>query len=109
MLEVVSFMEEDAKTHAWVRGDTYGGKLTENVVQAICRDLERDSMLRVEAAGWPVVHHCHDELLSLAIKKAAAEMDAELSRFKVCVSQVEPWAAGFPLKCGGWHGDRYRK
>jgi DNA polymerase len=47
-LEVVSFMEEN-QNHQWVRGDTYGGKLTENIVQALCRDLERDSMARVEA------------------------------------------------------------
>jgi DNA polymerase len=104
----VTFLEEDKNGH-WIRGDTYGGKITENLVQAICRDLERDSMIRVEAAGWPVVHHCHDELLGLTDAKPAAEMAKELDRFKACVSQTEPWAAGFPLKSGGWFGPRYRK
>jgi DNA polymerase len=109
LLEVITFMEEGKNGH-WMRGDTYGGKLTENICQAVCRDLERDSMVRVEATGrWEVVHHCHDEIVSETDEKPEAELAAEWKEYTRTVSQVEPWAATFPLKSSGWFGKRYRK
>jgi DNA polymerase len=51
------------ETKQWEYVDTYGGKLTENIVQAIARDLLADAMRRVDAAGFDIVMHVHDELV----------------------------------------------
>ena len=53
----------DQTTKQWTYVDTYGGKLTENIIQAIARDLLADSMLRVDAAGFDIVMHVHDEVV----------------------------------------------
>lgn len=94
----------EIKTGVWGVCSTYGGKLTENIVQALCRDLMRDAMLRVEPAGYPIVLSVHDELVS-EVRKGFGD----LAEFEALMAQTEPWAASFPLIAEGWRGERYRK
>lgn len=56
----------DSQRHRWVTTSTYGGKITENIVQAIAADLLWEAMFRVEAHGFPVILSVHDEVISEA-------------------------------------------
>jgi DNA polymerase len=86
--------------------DTYGGKLVENVVQAISRDLLVHSMFRAERAGLMVIGHVHDEVIVEheldGIELAEAELD-------ICMSTPPGWAAGLPLAAETYTSKRYTK
>src|SRR6185503_6852146 len=81
----------DQKTHQWSKIDTYGPKLFENVVQAICRDILGHGMIEADKRGFKIVLTCHDEIV--------AEEDEESSlTFRDLESSmcVQPkWAKGF--------------
>lgn len=102
--EVISFMGVDSYTGKWTRLKTYGGKLTENIVQAIARDLLVEAMHRVEAAGYPIVLHVHDEIVA-----EIPEGTGNLKEFEDLMSIVPAWAKGCPIGAEGWIGKRYRK
>lgn len=92
------------KTKQWNRTSTYGGKLTENIVQAVCRDLMRDAMHRAEAAGYPNVLTVHDELVA-EIPKGFGSVE----EYEAILAELPAWADGFPVVAEGWRGERYRK
>lgn len=88
----------------WMRIETYGAKLTENIVQATARDLLAQAMLRLRAAGYEIVMHVHDE--------AVCEVpEGESSVEEVCriMSEVPSWAAGLPLNADGYECAFYKK
>lgn len=92
-------------TNQWVRLDTYGGKLFENVVQAVARDILTFAMRNLERAGYWIVLHVHDEIVSEILKGWGS-----IEEFERIMSTMPPWAAGWPVKAaGGWRGHRYRK
>lgn len=89
----------------WMRLETYGPKLTENVVQAVARDLLAHSMLNLDAVGYSIVLHVHDEIV--------AEVPAgwgSVEEFEAIMGCMPAWATGWPVRAaGGWRGARYRK
>ena len=104
----------DEKTGKWVtrisdgyanpqggRTMTYGGKLTENVTQAVARDLLAAALVRLENAGFETVGHVHDEVL------VAGTKDVEAVSGIMCDSPE--WAAGLPVGSEGFYCYRYRK
>jgi DNA polymerase len=89
----------------WIKTDTFGGRLTENVVQATARDILMFAMLNLEKAGYPIVLHVHDEIVA-EIKKDFGS----IQEFEKIMSTLPSWANGWPIKAaGGWRGHRFRK
>ena len=91
----------------WGRIETYGGKLVENVVQAIARDCLAQAIERLEAAGLPVVFHIHDEVV--IDTRAFDTNDSMLDKVVEIMSKPIPWAEGLPLSADGWVGAFFKK
>lgn len=88
------------------REHTYGGKLTENVIQALCRDLLAAALVKCEDAGLDPVLDVHDEVVCEVPVSAAAEGEAMLDEI---MHDLPDWAEGFPVGAAGFVGRRYRK
>ncbi len=88
----------------WVRGETYSGKLTENITQATARDLLAEAMWRMERAGLDIVGHVHDEVI-LEVSKDQYTVD------EICnlMAQSPKWTDGLPLVADGYKGNYYFK
>ena len=93
-----------ANTGNWCELETYGGKITENVVQAIARDCLAAAMKNIEAAGYQIVMHIHDEV----ILDAPADR-ADLDTVCKLMCQPIPWAEGLLLNADGFVGEYYKK
>lgn len=91
---------------AWWRTSTYGGKITENIVQAVARDLLAYAMLRLEKAKLPVALHVHDEAVPEVPEAMATASMPLVNRL---MSQQPPWAKGLPLKAESYIAKYYRK
>lgn len=89
---------------AWGWINTYGGMLTENAVQALCRDLLAKAMLNCEANGYPVVMHVHDEAVT-----ELPEGQGSLGEMEKFMVEQDAWADGLPIAVEGFEGTRYRK
>lgn len=89
----------------WITMETYGGKLTENVVQATARDYQRDAQIRLNAAGYPIVLHVYDENVAEVPKGWGS-----LEEFETIMKLNPVWAPNWPINAsGGWRGQRYQK
>jgi DNA polymerase len=97
-------VDDPSNTKQWCRISTYGGKLSENITQAICRDLLADAIRRVESAGFPVVVHVHDEIIVEGVFDAEDRM-----AFEILMTEVPDWAVDFPISAGCWLSPRYIK
>jgi DNA polymerase len=78
--------------------------ITENIVQAIARDIMAEAKLRARAAGYPPILTVHDEIVS--------EVPAgfgDVKEFEQILTEVPAWARGLPIAAEGWRGLRYRK
>ncbi|WP_058953035.1 DNA polymerase [Clostridium tyrobutyricum] len=91
-------------TKQWGRLNTYGGKLTENIVQAIARDCLAEAMLRLDKAGYKIVFHVHDEVI-LDVPNGFGSLN-EVN--KIMGEPIE-WAPGLPLKADGFETSYYKK
>ena len=97
-------VDDPANSREWCRIATYGGKLAENVTQAICRDILAEAIVRVEAAGFPVVLHVHDEVVC-----EGTFTEKDRLRFQDLMTEIPAWATGFPISAGCWLSPRYIK
>ena len=88
----------------WTRIETYGGKLVENVVQAIARDCLSQAITHLEQAGIPVIFHIHDEVV-IECNTDTASLDDVVK----IISQPIPWAPDLPLGADGWVGQFFKK
>ena len=105
--ESITYWGMDQTSKKWKEIETYGGKLTENVVQAIARDCLAEAIERLEAAGFPIVFHVHDEVV-IDIKPYA-DNKAMLQQVVDIMKQPPAWAADIPLDAAGWVGDFFTK
>ncbi len=89
----------------WVRMNTWGGRLVENIVQATCRDILRFAIVNLERAGYSVVLHVYDEIVA-----EIPEGWGSIEEFERIMATMPPWAADWPIKAaGGWRAKRYTK
>ena len=101
----IRFMGQNQTTRKWERMETWGGRLVENIVQAYARDILAEAILRLEAAGFPVVFSVHDECIVEAPAGARWQDMAEI------MGQPVPWAPGLDkyLHADGFEAEFYQK
>lgn len=89
----------------WIRMNTWGGRLVENINQATCADPFRAACIRLEDAGYPVVLHVYDEIVSEIPEGFGSVADFE----RIC-EERPAWCADWPIRApGGYRAKRYRK
>lgn len=102
--EAVRCYGTDSKTRQWGPRVLYGGLLAENVTQAIARDILAEALPRLEARGYRVIMHVHDEIVC-EVPAGFGSVD-EMSAI---MCELPAWADGLPITSAGWRGQRYRK
>ena len=100
----ISYMGQNQTTKKWERIETYGGKLVENIVQAVARDCLSEAITRLEDAGYPVVFHIHDEIVVDTPKDRQ-----DLSDMERIMAEAPAWAPGLPLNAEGWVNEFFKK
>jgi DNA polymerase len=100
----LSYMAVNSVTRKWERERTYGGKIAENLTQAVARDLMAYSMKYAELMGYEGLLSVHDELITEILDSKSCRLDFE----KVMTTKPE-WADGLPIKAEVWSGERYSK
>jgi DNA polymerase len=103
----VSYMGQNQTTKRWERVETYGGKLVENIVQAIARDCLAIAIENLEAQGLHVVFHIHDEVV--IDTPAWADEDTMLETVTKIMTKPIPWAQALPLNADGWVDKFFKK
>lgn len=84
-----------------IRVDTYGGRLVENITQAVARDVLSEAVVRLQENGFRVVGHVHDEIL--------VEGEESVEEVERIMCETTDWSAGLPLAAEGDQMKRYRK
>ena len=103
----VSYMGQNQTTKRWERVETYGGKLVENIVQAIARDCLAIAIENLDAQGLHVVFHIHDEVV--IDTPAWADEDTMLETVTKIMTKPIPWAQMLPLNADGWVDKYFKK
>ncbi|ABO49725.1 DNA-directed DNA polymerase [Desulforamulus reducens MI-1] len=100
----LTYEGQEQGTKQWGRLYTYGGKLVENIVQAVARDCLAEALLRLDVAGYKTVMHVHDESVMEMPHGVGSLEDA-------CriMEQPIPWAPGLPMRADGFESNYYKK
>lgn len=104
--ESIGFMGKNQVTGKWEKQETYSGRIAENCTQAVARDLLAESIERLEAEGFRVLFHIHDEVV---ITYGGDNPEEALERVYGIMSFVPPWAEGMPMAADGWIGMYFKK
>lgn len=99
----ICFMGQNQTTRKWEKNETWGGKLVENIVQAVARDCLAVAMLRLDEAGYDITFHVHDEIIAEAPDGSRWEDMAEI------MGQPIDWAPGLILRGDGYSTPFYMK
>jgi DNA polymerase len=102
----IAYLGMDQETKKWKLIETYGGKLVENITQAVSRDCLAHTVHRLHNSGVRVVTHIHDEVIC-EVPEAVAE--DQLHRICGVMREPIPWAQGLILNAEGFVGDYYKK
>lgn len=97
---------KDSMAGQWRDVNLYGGFLTENIVQAIARDLMTEAMQRIDKMGFSVVTHVHDECV---IEVPTEQVERTKPIFTQLMMQLPEWAEGLPVVAKPWVNNRYTK
>ena len=99
----IVFMGQNQTTRKWEKTDTWGGKLVENIVQAVARDCLAVALLRLDQAGYSIVFHVHDEIIAEAPDGSRWEDMADIMGLPI------DWAPGLLLRGDGYETKFYMK
>lgn len=102
----IKYMGVNPDTKKWGWVDTYGGKISENIIQAIARDILALGMRRADKAGFPIVGHVHDEVIAEIEDKST---DFVLGELCAILAKPVPWAPGLLLPADGFTTPYYKK
>lgn len=100
----IRFLGVDGTTKRWRRSALYGGLIVQNATQACARDILVNGMRKAEAAGYPVISHVYDEIITEVPRGFG-----DVAEFERIICELPDWAKGLPLTAGGFRGKRYRK
>lgn len=100
----ITYEGMNQETKQWGKVDTYGGKLVENIIQAIARDCLRETMFRVDDEGYNIVMHVHDEVIV-----DCPNGFGSLKHLTDIMAEPIPWAPGLLLKGAGSELNYYKK
>ncbi|GFI69953.1 DNA polymerase I, thermostable [Lachnospiraceae bacterium] len=103
--DAIHFQGADQKTKKWGYISTYGGKLTENIVQAVARDLLAGAMMNLYQAGYRINFHIHDEVILEVPEGSEKNLDEAIA----LMCRLPEWARGLPLNAAGFESDYYMK
>lgn len=101
----LGYFGQDQTSKRWRALETYGGKLVENITQAVARDCLAEAIERLEGAGYHVVFHIHDEV----VIEVPGGLEQDLERVVRIMSQPPAWADGLPLNADGWVNGFFKK
>lgn len=104
--ESIGFYGKNQVTGKWEKQETYAGKLAENSTQSVARDLLAESIERLEANGFEILFHIHDEVV---IDYGGDDADEALEKVYALMSEVPKWAKGLPMAADGWVGAYFKK
>lgn len=104
--EAIVYMGQNQTTKKWEKIPTYGGKMTENIIQAIARDCLAESLKNLVEAGYRALFHIHDEIIAEVPKES--EVYTLKNAIKIMCT-VPNWAEGLPLNADGFTSDYYKK
>ena len=104
--ESIGFYGKNQVTGKWEKQETYSGKIAENVTQSVARDLLAESIERLEANGFEILFHIHDEVV---IDYGGGDADEALEKVYALMSEVPKWAKGLPMAADGWVGAYFKK
>lgn len=102
--ESILYRGMEQGSRKWGKLETYGGKLVENIVQAVARDCLAAAMLRLTEAGYKIIMHIHDEVVM-----EAPDGEGSLAEVTEIMSKNEPWEAGLIKTADGFEGQYYMK
>lgn len=88
----IQYMWTDTITRKWTWVDTYGGKLAENITQAVARDFMAEAVMKVHERGFAIVMHIHDEIVV---------ENGEREELENIMKELPTWAKDFPLEAKG--------
>ena len=99
----IVFMGQNQTTRKWEKTETWGGKLVENIVQAVARDCLAEALVKLDQEGYDIVFHVHDEIIAEAPHGSSWEDMAEI------MGEPIAWAPGLLLRGDGYTTDFYMK
>ena len=102
----LTYMGMNQTTRKWERTKTWGGKLTENLIQAIARDCLAVSMTKIQQSGYHIVMHVHDEVI---VEVPSKDAEGHLKRIEELMGEPIDWAPGLLLTADGFTSEYYRK
>ena len=104
--DIFTYMGKKQNTNIWTRIESHGGKIIENLVQAIARDVLKAGLLKAHDFGFTIIGHVHDEIIT---RQRRDDNYFTVGSLRDCMAEALDWAPGLPLGAAGYSAVFYRK